>query len=133
MPKGLRIIDEDERLVFGSMKSLGFEIEYRRIPNTLRNSIAKRYTRIAKRGIEVTDWGPASLEMLQYIILGWCGFYKIVDGKEGNVPYSSETIQFIPDDIQTEILELSGANVERTESDIKNLKSTRDNKLPMKD
>ena len=128
MVHGIRIVTESERLVHGDFKADGYEIYFRRIPAHVRNSITKKFTKVVKRGIEVTDWGSASLEMLQYSILGWRGVYKVEGEKNIEVDFADDMIQWIPDDIQTEVLEKSGANITKDGVISKNLPITRGNK-----
>lgn len=128
MSKGIRIITETEHLVHGDFAADGYEIYFRRIPSHIRNRIAKKYTRIAKRGVEVTDWLAASIEMLEYSILGWRGVYSVENEKDVEIEYSSDMVEWLPDEIQTDVLEKSGANITKDGGESKNLPTTRANK-----
>ncbi len=128
MQRGLRLIQEDERLTYGSLEEDGYEIYYRRIPNHVRSAIVRKHTKIGRRGVEVVNWGPASAALIAYAILDWRGVYVLEAGKKKDVPCSPENIEWIPDIVQAEIIEAAGGNPERVESDIKNLPTTHDNK-----
>jgi len=126
--QGLRLITEDERLTYADYAKDGFEIYYRRIPNHIRGAIVKRHTRVNKRGNEIVDWVSVSEELFDYAVIGWKGVYIIENGKRKDVDFSPDVIRNTPDEIQAEIIELAGGNVETTEGDIKNSSSTPDSK-----
>ena len=128
MSKGIRIINDKERLVQGDFDTDGYEIYYRRIPTHIRSDIARRHTKTGRRNVQTTDWMTAAMDMLKYAITGWRGVFDIIDGKEADIECTPESIEWLPDEIAQDILDSSGANIARDGGDIKNLKPTRVNK-----
>jgi hypothetical protein len=106
----LKLIGKDERIVY---RGAGFEIFYRRMPSNVRARILEKHT---KRGGDV-DFTRATIEMLEYSIIGWSG----VEDEVGEpTPYSIELIPRIPDAEQAKLVELIGANVEAEDVEAKN-------------
>lgn len=102
---GLRLVDEDENLVHIIDEEA--RIFYRRLPNRRRGEIMARNT---KRG-EV-NYTKASIEMLEWSITGWQGFYVIEDGRRKDIPYARDKVALIPDTEQADLVEKIGANAD---------------------
>jgi hypothetical protein len=101
---GLRLITGDERLTY---EGDGFKIFYRRIPTSKRGRIVEKNT---KQGRE-TNWYQATVEMLEYCIIGWDGLFRVIDGKEEPTPYDPAYIGDIPEEVTTELAEKMGAAI----------------------
>jgi hypothetical protein len=115
---GLHLIKKDERLEYVGD---GFKILYRRIPTPVRGRFTNKHT---KRGGE-TDWAKATLEMLEYSILGWSGVYETNGaGKSIEIPFDTEKVRSIPDDVLLVLLDLIGANAEKEEVEAGNWSTT---------
>jgi hypothetical protein len=110
----IQIVQEEERLIY---ENEGSRIFYRRIPTVKRSFIQKKHT---KRG--QPDWSAVTKEFLEYVVLDWDGVEK--GGKA--IPYDKELVQYLPDDVTTEILDLSGAStaLAREETGPKNSKTS---------
>ena len=118
----IRIIKNDEVLEHSTH---GATFKYRRIPAHVRAKIVRDNT--AKRSGNV-DWGKASLAMLNYALTGeGCGWEGVVDGTGKDVPLTQETISYLPDVVQSELMELLGENAE-LESELKNSKASQPSK-----
>jgi len=94
----IRLIQDDERLVY---EVEGSRIFYRRLSSLRRARIIRKHTKRGK-----TDWSAVTQEMLEEIITGWEG----VEGPDGPVEFSRDLVTRLPDDVVTDILELSGAS-----------------------
>lgn len=120
MARGIRKISEAENLKLGDMDVDGYCIHYRRIPNHIRGDIINKHTTIAKRGGEHTNVTAASLEMLEWIVLGW-NPGSVIDDADNHVEFAVGEIRWLPDEIQTDILDAAGANMPHDRGDdIKN-------------
>ena len=123
---GLRLINADERLTF---EGDGFKIFYRRIPNARRGRIMEKNT---KRGGEV-NFNRATIEMLEYSVTGWDGFYtQNGSGERQDVAFDPGKIEFIPDEVQAELMELIGANADRGDVEAKNSPTSSDSSTTTK-
>lgn len=92
----VQIVKKEERLVH---KMAGSTFYYRRISTRQRASIVRKH---AKRG--KTDWSAVTAEIIQYVILGW----EKVQIEKQDVPFDAEIALDLPEDVLSEILELSG-------------------------
>jgi len=93
----VKLIKDDERLV---LYSHGAKFFYRRIRPVERQNIIRKHT---KRGD--VDWGAASMEMLRLCVKGWEG----VGNEDGEIPFSPELLNDLPEEILIEIMEATGA------------------------
>lgn len=108
--KGIDLVGNEERFVYGSFEVDGYEIPYRRVPEPVSSKIIKRNTKFHRKRGEVTDWGQVSQEILEYMILpGWKGIYVRVGGERREAELSGETISALPSEVQADLIELSGA------------------------
>ncbi len=114
----LRLINSEERLKF---EGDGFNIFYRRLPNAKRGRIMEQNS---KRGGDV-NFNKATIQMLEYSITGWSGFYtEDASGNREEIPYDVTKVALIPDEVQAELMDLIGANADRGEVEAKNFPST---------
>ena len=114
----IRIIAEDEKL---AVTIQGATFTYRRMPAHVRAKIVDDYT--AKRSGNV-NWGKASLAMMRHALVAWEG---VIDGAGNSVPLTAETISYLPDTVQSELMELLGDNAD-LDGDIKNSESSQPSK-----
>ena len=119
------IIKTDERL---STIIEGATFYYRRIKGHVRAGIVEKFTN--KRNGK-TNWNRAGIAMLQYCLLGWKDVIE-QDGKA--VPFDSEFIDALPEDVKEELVEFVGANASQEAQDVevKNLPNTPNSSSPMK-
>jgi len=110
----IQIVKETERLVY---KNDGSKIYYRRISSAKRGFIVKKNT---KRGF--VDWQAVSKEIMDYIVLGWDNVQD--DGEV--LPFDPESIAGLPDDVNLDLLDLSGGALalEQRETGPKNSKAS---------
>jgi len=92
----IQIVKDTERLTY---KNGGSTIYYRRIPSVKRSFIIKKNT---KRGFP--DWPAITKEIMDYIVLGWD---TVQDGGK-DLPYDPELIPYLPEDVNLDLLDLSG-------------------------
>jgi len=114
---GIKLVKESERLV---LDGDGFKIFYRRVPSPVRGDITRRAT--PRRGGD-PDWTKVSRQMLTYAILDWEGVF---DDDNQAVPYSPELAENLPEEIQVELLEKVGQNIDRVQAESKNSGTTSD-------
>lgn len=125
--QGLRIIESHERFIY---ETDGYKIFFRRLPNPTRGRIIEENT---KRGDKL-NLSRATSEMLKYCLLGWSGVYTVTEsGERREVPFSSDLVERIPDDVQAELMDRVGANLEDMETEGKNSKPTSDSKPETED
>lgn len=92
----IQIVQEEERLTHQSEGSKSF---YRRISTLRRGRIVKKHTNRGK-----TDWNEVTIDILAYVVLGW----ETVRLGKKEVPFDPELVPRLPDEILSDILELSG-------------------------
>ncbi|MFH2012518.1 MAG: hypothetical protein ABIJ37_07470 [Pseudomonadota bacterium] len=100
----IQIVQDEERLTY---ENDGSKIFYRRVSTLRRGRIVQKHTKRGK-----TDWNAVTKELLEDVILGWENIEKA--GKK--VPFSQDLIPCLPDDVISDILELSGASSPEMES-----------------
>lgn len=116
--KGLRIIKDDERLVFEGDE---YKIFYRRITNSRRGRILEKHR---KRGKD-PDLSKATDEMMEWCVTGWTGFYYIDENQQRvDVPFDPTLVKAIPDEVLAELVDLCGANADAGQVEAGNLPST---------
>lgn len=116
---GLRIIETFERFTH---RGDGFKIYYRRLPNPTRGKIIERHT---KRGSDRVNLALATTEMLEYCILGWDGVYTINEAQERrDIPFSTDKVASLPDEVQADLIDLVGCNIDAGEVEAGNSRST---------
>lgn len=123
MARGIRIISEKERFTLGDMDVKGYEFYYRRIPNHIRGDIINKHTIMDKRGRSATNAAAASMEMLEYVLLGWADG-SVIGDDDNPVPFDIDVIRWLPDEIGADILDAAGANMpnsKRREVETENL------------
>ena len=112
---GLKLVQEEERFVY---KGDGYEIFYRRVPSTIRDSYIKKHT--PRRGGD-PDWTIIGKLMLEYALVDWSGIFEETDGQRTDIPFDREKVRFIPEDVRTDIIEKLGADAASLERAVKNL------------
>jgi len=119
------IIKTDERL---STIIEGATFYYRRIKGHIRASIVERFT---NKRTGKTNWGKASDAMLRYCLLGW---KDVIEPDGVVVPFDSELVDALPDEVQSILVEAIGANASQEAQDVevKNLSNTPNSSSPMK-
>ena len=108
----VQLVKDGEKLVY---KVDGSSFFYRRISTTTKNAIIKKHTRRGK-----TDYGAVAIDVLDYVVIGWEDVQ--IDFKD--IPFDPALVRAIPEDYQTELLELSGGNVRQDEDGPKNSKAS---------
>jgi len=101
----IQIVKDDERLTY---KSEGSKIFYRRIPTAFRSFVVKKHTKRGK-----PDWPVITKELMEWAILGW----ENVQDKGKDIPFAKDMIMALPDDVLTDILEISGATIPQSDED----------------
>jgi hypothetical protein len=116
---GIVLIDADEILTFGDIETDGYEIDYRRMPLDVAARLQDKNTtmkKVGRREIESVNAGALAADMLKYITLGWRG----VGDKKGNaLPFDKDLALKLPDEIQSQLLDLSKANAALKELEAK--------------
>lgn len=110
----IRIIRDDERL---TITIAGGVFTYRRISTDMRARLVEQHTN--KRSGNV-NWGKATIEILRHCLLDWSG---VVDEHGKAIPFDAALIPYLPDTVQTELMEAFGENAD-LEADIKNSPTT---------
>jgi len=108
---GIRIIKEEERLSF---EKDGSTFYYRRIPAHVRQDILQRH--MPRRGGE-PNWEKVLSDMLSWALKGWD---NILDDQGQQVEFSTEMINYLPQEVQVDLLDKLGANVHQLQGQIKN-------------
>jgi len=116
----LKLVSQAERLKF---EGDGFVIFYRRITNQKRNRIVQRHTN--RKG--EADNASIADEILEECVTGWTGVSELVAGEWTEVPFSTEKVALIPDEVGGELMEFLGANVTTKEVEVGNSETTPDN------
>lgn len=112
----IRIIADAERL---SKSIEGATFYYRRIPAHVRAKIIDQNTN--KRTGQV-NWGAASLAILEHCVIGW---EHVVDDKGLEIAFRRELTSYLPDSVQSDLVELFGANIDpQLEGEVKNSSGT---------
>ena len=124
---GITLVKESERLVY---EGDGFKIFYRRVPSHVRGEIVRRCS--PRRGGD-PDWAKVSNQFLAYAILDWQGVNEEEEGKMIPAIYDSSKVGYLPDEIQVDLMEKLGANIDKLESDSKNSEAMPASKTKTKD
>lgn len=108
----VRIVERDEQLT----KVIdGSSFFYRRLPTKERADIVQR--RQPKRGQGEPNWDVIMVDLLEAGMLGW----KDVETPKGeNVEWDKDLVQYLPYDIQVELLNCMGANIEKLKEELGN-------------
>lgn len=93
----IQIVKDEEKFIY---EAAGSKIFYRRISTMKRGQIVRKHTKRGK-----TDWTAVTKELIQAVILGW----ENVQDQGSQVDFSPETVLQLPDDVISDILDLSGA------------------------
>jgi hypothetical protein len=101
----IQLIRDDERLIYQLEDS---KIFYRRISTSKRSKIVANHTKRGK-----TDWVAVTRDLAGEIIIGW---ENVVDGGK-EIPFSKDLVTRIPDEVLSEILQLSGAAIGEEDGD----------------
>lgn len=107
----IRIIKDDERL---SVTIEGATFYYRRMPATRRGRIVDHHS---NKRTGMVAWGKATIAMLDDSLLDWSG---VIEPDGTPIPFSKELIPYLPDSVQTEIMERLNENADVKESELKN-------------
>ncbi len=102
----ISLIQDDEKLTYKWGES---KIFYRRISTAKRNRIVNKHTKRGK-----TNWAAVSDEIMSYVIIGW----EDVDRGGKQIAFDPDLVAFLPDDITTDILELSGGAIPSEEESL---------------
>ena len=111
----VRIIDDNEKL-FHDIE--GARFHYKRLPAHIRGKIIEQYT--DKRS-GAQDWVKISIAYLIHCLYGW---EHIVDGSNNELPFSIDKIGYLPDTVQSELVEIIGKNTDQLDDEAKNLSPT---------
>ncbi len=123
---GLNLVNAAERLKF---EGDGYVIFYRRITNQKRNQIVQRHTN--RRG--EPDNAAIADEILEYCVTGWTGVSEFVNGEWTEVPFSSDKVSLIPDEIGGELMDYLGRNVDRKSVEVGNSETSPDSNTTTED
>ena len=104
----IQIVKEDEH---NKYKVDGSVIYYTRISTAKRGAIIRRHTKRGK-----VNWVEVTNELVKNVILGW----EDVQDQGQNVAFDKDLALLLPDEVLSDILELSGANIQAEESAEKN-------------
>lgn len=99
----IQIVKDDERHVY---KTDGSSVYYRRVSTAKRGAIVRKHTKRGK-----TNWVEVTADLVRTIIVGW----ENVQDNGNTIDFTPETALLLPDDILSDILEMSGANIDDTE------------------
>lgn len=100
----IQIVQSEEKLTY---ETEGSKIFYRRISTLKRGTIIKKRTKRGK-----PDWAAITEDILRYVVTGW----ENVQRAGVEITFDPELITALPEDVLTDILELSGgANPEMEE------------------
>jgi hypothetical protein len=111
---GVVIIKETERL---SKVIDGATFYYRRVPANIRNQMLLSCTPRSGN----TDWGRYGQMLQDYALLGWD---NVIDQTTAPIAFSKSMINFLPDRIQGQLIELFGENTTQMQEELKNSPST---------
>jgi hypothetical protein len=120
----VRIINDNERL---HIDIEGARFFFRRLPAHVRASIIEQYT--DKRS-GVQDWVKISIAYLQHCLYGW---ERVIDGHGEALPFSTEIIKYLPDTVQSELVEIVGKNTDQLDDEVKNSSITPSSNLETMD
>jgi len=99
----IQIVKDNER---NEYKVDGSTIYYTRISTAKRGAIIRKHTKRGK-----VNWVEVTNELVQTVIVGWDGVQD--SGKD--IAFDKDMALLLPDEILSDILELSGANIQTQE------------------